>query len=88
MKLGSDDKLRLYASDLQRFSVCRHATNLDLWKAKGEDLEAAPDSEDAKMLGHLGNEHEQQYLLFIQQASKIVVSIERGLMLLIKRLKL
>ena len=78
MKLGSDGLLRLYASDLQRFSVCRHATHLDLRKARGEDLEAAPDSEDAKLLGHLGNEHEQQYLSFLQQAGKIVVSIERG----------
>jgi len=78
MKLGSDGTLRLYASDLQRFSVCQHATHLDLRKARGENLETAPDSEDAKLLGHLGNEHEQQYLLFLQQAGKTVVSIERG----------
>ena len=78
MKLSSDGNLRLYASDLQRFSVCRHATHLDLRKATGEDLEAAPDSEDAKLLGHLGNEHEQQYLSFLQRAGKTVVSIERG----------
>ena len=54
MKLGQDGMPRLYASDLQRFSACKHATHLDLRKAHGEDLEPEPDSEDAKLLSQLG----------------------------------
>jgi len=78
MKLSSEGLPLLYATDLQRFSVCKHATHLDLRKAKGEDLEAVDDSEDAKLLGQLGNEHEKQYLQSLLESGKSVVTIERG----------
>ncbi len=78
MTIDSNGTLQLYASDLQRFSACKHATHLDLRQAWGEGLEATPDSEDAKLLSELGNEHERQYLISLQEAGKTVVSIERG----------
>lgn len=78
MILGPDGTPRLYASDLQRFSACKHATHLDLRKARGEDLEPEPDSADAKLLSQLGDEHEQAYLDALQKAGKHVVSIKRG----------
>lgn len=78
MILGPDGTPCLYASDLQRFSACKHATHLDLRKACGEDLEPEPDSADAKLLSQLGGEHEQAYLDALQNAGKRVVSIKRG----------
>ncbi len=78
MTIDSNGTLQLYASDLQQFSACKHATHLDLKQAWGEDLEATPDSEDAKLLSELGNEHERQYLISLQEAGKTVVSIERS----------
>ncbi len=78
MKIGSDGFLKLYATDLQRFSVCRHATHLDLRKARGEDLEAMSDSEDSKLLRQLGNDHEKQYLQSLIDSGKTVVTIDRG----------
>ena len=78
MNLSSNGTLQLYATDLQRFSACRHAVHLDLRKVRGEALEAAPESEDAKLLGELGDQHEQAYLHSLQEAGKTVVSIERS----------
>jgi len=78
MKLSSDGLLKLYATDLQRFSLCRHATHLDVRKARGEDLKYISDSEDAKLLGQLGKEHEKQYLQSLIDSGKTVVTIERG----------
>ncbi|MDE2771583.1 MAG: TM0106 family RecB-like putative nuclease [Bacteroidota bacterium] len=78
MRLGPDGTPHLYASDLQRFSACKHATQLDLRKARGEDLEPEPDSEDAKLLSQLGDEHEKAYLNALLEAGKNVVSIKRG----------
>ena len=37
-----------------------------------------PESEDAKLLGKLGDQHEKQYLHSLLDAGKTVVSIERG----------
>ncbi len=78
MNLGSDGTIQLYATDLQRFSACKHATHLDLRRARGEKLEAAPESEDMKLLGELGDQHERAYLQSLREAGKTVISIERG----------
>lgn len=78
MKLGPDGTPQLYASDLQRFSACKHITHLDLRKARGEDLEVTPESEDLKLLSQLGNEHEQNYLNSLKRAGKTIISIEQG----------
>lgn len=78
MTLGPNGSLQLYASDLQRFSACKHITHLDLRKVHGEDLEVTPDSEDIKLLSELGNQHEQNYLNSLMEAGKTVVSIEQG----------
>ena len=78
MKLGSDGALQLYASDLQRFSACKHITHLDLRKAHGEDLEVTPDSEDLKLLSELGNQHELNYLNILKDEGKTIVSIVQG----------
>ncbi len=78
MKLNSDGTLQFSASDLQRFSACKHITHLDLRKAHGEELEVTPDSEDLKLLSKLGNEHELNYLNALQDAGKTVVSIAQG----------
>ncbi|MCY4675010.1 MAG: TM0106 family RecB-like putative nuclease [Bacteroidetes bacterium] len=78
MTLGPDGTPHLYASDLQRFSACKHATHLDLRKARGESIEPEPDSADAKLLSQLGDEHEQAYLDALRDAGKSVVSIKRG----------
>ena len=78
MTLGPDGIPHLYASDLQRFAACKHATHLDLRKVQGENLETAPDTEDTKLLSQLGNQHELAYLSSLREAGKTVVSIERG----------
>ena len=77
MTVNPDGTLLLYASDLQRFAACKHAIHLDLRKAFGEDLESAPDTEDAKLLSKLGDQHELAYLTSLQEAGKNVVLIER-----------
>ena len=78
MKLDPDGTPQLYASDLQRFSACKHITHLDLRKAQGEELEITPDSEDLKLLSQLGNEHEQNYLNSLRAAGKTIISIQQG----------
>ena len=78
MKLNSDGTLQFSASDLQRFSACKHITHLDLRKAHGEELEVTPDSEDLKLLSELGNQHELNYLNSLQDAGKTVISITQG----------
>ena len=78
MNLGPDGTPQLYASDLQRFSACKHITHLDLRKARGEELEVTPDSEDLKLLSQLGNEHEQNYLNSLRAAGKTIISIQQG----------
>lgn len=78
MKLCPDSTLQFSASDLQRFSACKHITHLDLRKARGEELEVTPDSEDLKLLSELGNQHELNYLNSLQDAGKTIISIEQG----------
>ncbi|MCY4205637.1 MAG: TM0106 family RecB-like putative nuclease [Bacteroidetes bacterium] len=78
MTLGPNDTLQLYASDLQRFSACMHITHLDIRKVHGEELEVTPDSEDLELLGKLGNQHEENYLLSLREAGKTVISIDQG----------
>ncbi len=78
MNLASDGTLQLHASDLQRFSACKHISHLDLRKAHGENLEVTPNSQDLELLSQLGDEHEQSYLNLLRNAGKMVVSIERG----------
>lgn len=78
MKLDPDGTPQLYASDLQRFSACKHITHLDLRKVRGEELEVTPDSEDLELLSQLGNQHELNYLESLRDAGKTIISIEQG----------
>jgi uncharacterized protein len=67
----------LSASDLMRFMSCRHATALDLRYARGEPLEPADDTEDAKILQKQGDDHESRYLAKLKGEGRSVVEFDR-----------
>ncbi len=71
-------KILLSASDLMRFTGCRHATALDLARLRGEGPEPGADSEDAELLQKMGDAHEAAHLARLKAAGRQVVEIERG----------
>ena len=71
-------QILLSASDLMRFMSCKHATALDLRFARGEPLQPAEDSEDAKILQRYGDEHEARYLERLKAEGRSVVEFDRS----------
>src|SRR5580692_9042429 len=67
----------LSASDLMRFMSCKHATALDLRYARGEPLEPADDTEDAKILQKQGDDHESRYLSKLKEEGRSVIEFGR-----------
>jgi hypothetical protein len=53
-----DGALRLSATDLMRFKVCRHATALDLRRLEVGDIVPSADSQEAELLQRQGDAHE------------------------------
>jgi len=47
-----DGGLRLSASDLMRFKVCRHVTTLDLRRIEDGDIAPAADDAEAAVMQH------------------------------------
>jgi predicted RecB family nuclease len=76
MRVEGRDVL-LSASDLMRFMSCKHATALDLRYARGEPLEPADDTEDAKILQKQGDEHESRYLAKLKAEGHSVIEFGR-----------
>jgi hypothetical protein len=72
MRVEGHDVL-LSASDLMRFMSCKHATALDLRYARGEPLEPADDTEDAKILQKQGDDHESRYLAKLKAEGHSVI---------------
>ncbi len=68
-------QILLSASDLMRFTGCRHATALDLARMRGEGPEPRADSEDAELLQKQGDAHEAAHLAGLKAAGKAVVEI-------------
>ncbi len=69
--------LRLSASDLMRFKVCRHATALDLRKAEIGDIIPGADSEEAELLQRQGDAHEAAYLQSLRDKGLTIVEIPK-----------
>src|ERR1700733_12971079 len=67
----------LSASDLMRFMSCKHASALDLRYARGEPLEPADDTEDAKILQKQGDDHESRYLAKLKAEGHSVIEFRR-----------
>jgi predicted RecB family nuclease len=67
----------LSASDLMRFMSCKHATALDLRYARGEPLEPADDTDDAKILQKQGDDHESRYLAKLKAEGHSVIEFGR-----------
>src|SRR5258708_19091365 len=67
----------LSASDLMRFMSCKHATALDLRYARGEPLEPADDTEDAKILQKQGDDHEARFLTKLKEEGRSVIEFGR-----------
>ena len=76
MRVEGHDVL-LSASDLMRFMSCKHATALDLRYARGEPLEPADDTEDAKILQKQGDDHESRYLSKLKAEGHSVIEFGR-----------
>ena len=73
-----DGRILLSASDLMRFTGCRHATWLDLLRLRGEGPEPKVDDEEAKLLQMRGDAHEAAHLDALKQAGDGVVEIPRS----------
>ena len=76
MRLEGHEVL-LSASNLMRFTSCKHATALDLRYARGEPLVPADDTEDAKILQKQGDDHESRYLSKLKGEGRSVVEFGR-----------
>jgi predicted RecB family nuclease len=76
MRVQGHDVL-LSASDLMRFMSCKHATALDLRYARGEPLEPADDTEDAKILQKQGDDHESRHLAKLKAEGHSVIEFGR-----------
>lgn len=75
MKLLTDDRMLVSASDLNNHLACRHLTTLDLARARGE-LDATPSrSETAELLSGKGDEHEDAYLGRLREEGREVVEV-------------
>lgn len=71
-------QIRLSASDLMRFTGCRHAITLDLARLRGEGPEPrAPDAE-TRLLRKKGDAHEAAHLAKLRKARRSVVEIDRS----------
>ena len=71
-------QIRLSASDLMRFTGCRHAITLDLARLRGEGPEPrAPDAE-TRLLRKKGDAHEAAHLAKLRKARRGVVEIDRS----------
>ena len=73
-----DGRILLSASDLMRFTGCRHATWLDLLRLRGEGPEPKEDDEEAKLLQMRGDAHEAAHLDALKRAGDGVVEIPRS----------
>ena len=73
-----DGRILLSASDLMRFTGCRHATRLDLLRLRGEGPEPKEDDEEAKLLQMRGDAHEAAHLDALKRAGDGVVEIPRS----------
>ena len=58
--------------------ACRHATTLDLRYLNGEDLSPAEDSDEAEILQHYGDAHEEAYLNKLKQSGRGLVEIDQS----------
>ena len=70
---GAD--IRLSASDLMRFTECRHATWRELEHLSGRGPKPVPPSADAGFHAKRGRAHEAQYLAALRAAGRQVVQI-------------
>ena len=73
-----DGRILLSASDLMRFTGCRHATRLDLLRLRGEGPKPKEDDEEAKLLQSRGDAHEAAHLDALKQAGDGVAEIPRS----------
>ena len=73
-----EGRVLLSASDLMRFTGCRHATRLDLLRLRGEGPEPKADDEEAKLLQMRGDAHESAHLDALKRAGDGVVEIPRS----------
>ena len=73
-----DGRILLSASDLMRFTGCRHATRLDLLRLSGEGPEPKEDDEEAKLLQMRGDAHEVAHLEALKRAGDGVFEIPRS----------
>ena len=80
---GGQQKLRehdgvilLSASDLMKFTSCRHATVLDIQYMNGDGPQPREASEDAALLQKHGDLHEAQYLEELKRSGKSVIEIQ------------
>src|SRR6056297_1762038 len=71
-------RLLFSASDLMRFSGCRHATTLDLQRLHGTAPIPRQDTEDAELLQRHGDAHEAAYLEALKAQGLTVVEMTQG----------
>ncbi|WP_422028786.1 TM0106 family RecB-like putative nuclease [Roseovarius sp.] len=71
-----DSHFLLSATDLARFTGCRHATTLDLAYLRGEGPEPGEDSADAALLQDQGQAHEAAHLEGLKADRRRVVEID------------
>lgn len=71
-------QFRFSASDLMRFSACRHATALDRAYALGEGPQPGADSEEAVILQTHGDAHEISYLANLKASGIQIAEISRS----------
>jgi len=66
------------ASDLMKFTGCKHATVLDMARMRGEGPQPRADSEDAALLQKQGNAHEAAHLEKLKAQGRRVIEIDSG----------
>lgn len=71
------ERIRLSASDLMRFTGCRHATTLDLRYMEHGDIAPAADGDEAELLQRQGDEHEFSHLAKLRAAGHSVIEIPK-----------
>ncbi|MCB1330800.1 MAG: TM0106 family RecB-like putative nuclease, partial [Maritimibacter sp.] len=73
--IKTESGYQLSASDLMRFTTCRHATQLDIARLAGEGPERAEDSDDAALLQRYGDAHEAAHLAGLRDRGLKVIEI-------------
>lgn len=71
-------QIRLSASDLMRFTGCRHAVTLDLARLRGEGPEPREPDAETRLLRKKGDAHEAAHLAKLRKARRGVVEIDRS----------